>query len=157
MNKFIYYIYFFFLSITLLVFIYLFIGVVVITPILGCLVCLIIFFKNFLFYFIFIYFLLSLYTINYKGYYNAKFLGYNGASLKDCIYKLAAFVRKLIYSDKALSVALFIIVTLFSLHFEKIYFIIIIIFVLFFAALLYLYKNFNLYRFKRCLERYCLY
>lgn len=157
MNKFIYYIYFFFLSITLLIFIYLFLGVVVITPILGCIVYLIISFKNLFFYFIFIYFLLSLYTVNYKGYYSVKFLGYSGTSLKCCVYKCVVFMRKLICTKKALSVVLFVIATLFSLNFEKIYFIIIIIFVLFFTAFFYLHTNFNLYWFKRYLERYCSY
>jgi hypothetical protein len=97
---------------------------------------------------------LSLYSIEYRGYYNLKFFGYDNITLKVYALKLNIFIMNVFYKYKILSIFLFSIFIIFSLFFEKIYFLIIIFFILIIFILLYIYNNINIL--KLYIEKYHL-
>lgn len=113
------------------------------------------FLNFFLKYFIPIYFILSLYSINYSGYYKLKFFGYDVKLWSNYFYNIIIFIKNIIYNYKLINIILFSLLLIFSFNYEKIYFFFIIFFVLFFVTLYYLYNN--SYKLKIYLERYFLY
>jgi hypothetical protein len=148
------YISFILLKILFYLFIYLFIGFLLLNLLLAITVYLTGFALFFFKYFIPIYFILSLYTVNYRGYYKLKFFGYNVELWKISFYNIIIFLKNLIYNYKFISLALFSIILIFNANYNEIYFLFIILFVLFFTILFYLYNN--SYKFKIYLEKYFL-
>jgi hypothetical protein len=113
------------------------------------------FLNFFLKYFIPIYFILSLYSINYSGYYKLKFFGYDVKLWGNYFYNIIIFFKNIVYNYKLINIILFSLLLIFSFNYEKIYFFFIIFFVLFFVTLYYLYNN--SYKLKIYLEKYFLY
>jgi hypothetical protein len=113
------------------------------------------FLNFFLKYFIPIYFILSLYSINYSGYYKLKFFGYDVKLWGNYFYNVIIFLKNIVYNYKLINIILFSLLLIFSFNYEKIYFFFIIFFVLFFVTLYYLYNN--SYKLKIYLEKYFLY
>jgi len=135
-------------------FIYLFLGFLLLNLLLAIMMYLTSFAHFFFKYFIPIYFILSLYSVNYKGYRKLKFFGYNVELWQIPFYNITIFFKSLIYNYKFISVILFGIILIFSINYDKIYFLFIILFVLFFTLLFYLYNN--SYRLKIYIEKYFL-
>jgi len=102
---------------------------------------LIIFFNFFFKIFIPVYFILSIYSINYKGYYKLNFLGCEANLFKISFYNFVFKIKKAMYNYKIISIMLFIILFIFSSFYEKVYFIIIFFSVFLFILLFYLYNN----------------
>ena len=134
---------------------YLFIGSLLLSLLLILTAYLTTFSKFFILYFIPIYFILSLYSINYSGYYKFKFFGYDVKLLNNYIYNIIIFLINIVYNYKYISIILFGIVLIFSFNYEKIYFFFIISIISFFVILYYLYNN--SYKLKIYLEKYFLY
>ena len=134
---------------------YLFIGSLLLSLLLILTAYLTTFSKFFILYFIPIYFILSLYSINYSGYYKLKFFGYDVKLLNNYIYNIIIFLINIVYNYKYINIILFGIVLIFSFNYEKIYFFFIISIISFFVILYYLYNN--SYKLKIYLEKYFLY
>ena len=103
-------------------FIYLFLGFLLLNLLLAIMLYLTSFAHFFLKYFIPIYFILSLYSVNYKGYRKLKFFGYNVELWQIPFYNITIFFKSLIYNYKFISVILFGIILIFSINYDKIYF-----------------------------------
>ena len=154
MLRLLYYTLFIFLSFFLSFIFYLLFGGLLLTQFVILLKLFVIIIKFFFKYFIPIYMALSLYSIEYRGYYNLKFFGYDNITLKVYALKLNIFIMNVFYKYKILSIFLFSIFIIFSLFFEKIYFLIIIFFILIIFILLYIYNNINIL--KLYIEKYHL-
>ena len=101
-----------------------------------------------------IYFLLSFNTINYKGYYQINFFGYNVSLWDIYYYKIILFINNIIYNNKYIFLIIFIIIFVLNYFNNKIFFFFfIIIFIL--LLLFYFYKIFN--NIKIYIEKYILY
>ena len=115
----------------------------------------IIIFSKFIFlYFMPVYFILSLYTIEYKGYYKVTFLWFSKNQLYLFILRLSKFLNGIIYNYKYLSIFLLLNILWLSLYYKKIYFSIIFLFLFAFYFIYYFYNSLN--KFKVYLEKYFL-
>lgn len=141
-------------NILALVTIYLFIYFGIINIIIIIFLNIIIFSKFIFLYFIPVYFILSLYTIEYKGYYKVKFLWFSKNQLYLFILKFFKFLNGIIYNYKYLSIFLLLNILWLSLYYKKIYFSIIFLFLFAFYLIYYFYNYLN--KFKIYLEKYFL-
>jgi hypothetical protein len=144
-----------FIKISVAFFLYLTLGSFLLSFSMAFLTYLTTFLKFFLKYFIPIYFILSLYSINYSGYYKLKFFGYDVKLWSSNFYNIIIFFKNIVYNYKFINIILFSLLLIISFNYEKIYFFFIIFFILFFVILYYLYNN--SYKLKIYLEKYFLY
>lgn len=107
--------------------------------------------KFIFFYFIPLYFVLSIYSTSYPGYYKLKFFKADSLVWLPYLAKISIYISGYIYNYNYLFLCLFCFIILLSYACNKIYFIIIIFFIFFFEFLYYLYNNIG--KFKAFIER----
>src|ERR1700748_2141244 len=118
------FLYFFFLNLILIIllsYFYLFFGSVIFMYMWNAAAYITVFFPFFIKYFIPIYFLLSLYSINYKGYYYLKFFGFEANLVLIHLNNIFVRLKNLIYNYKFSIIFIFFITLSLSFFYEKIY------------------------------------